>query len=54
MAKKIEFTRQRLIFATEAIKDLLNDPDFSKLLQDSGLGSMPTLLKTRIAEGLRP
>jgi ParB family chromosome partitioning protein len=48
MAKKVEFMRQRLIFATEAIKDLLIDPNFSRLIKEEGLDSLPTLLKNRI------
>ena len=54
MAKKVEFTHQRLVFATEAIKDLINEPDFVNLLKDAGLDSIPTLLKNRIMEGIQP
>lgn len=48
VAKKAAFTHESLIFATQALKELLATADFSSLLVTEGLDSIPRLLKTRI------
>lgn len=48
--KKAEFTRERLIFATQALKELLSTPDFIRLLKAEQLSSVPRLIQTRIQE----
>ncbi|HZR34780.1 MAG TPA: plasmid partitioning protein RepB C-terminal domain-containing protein [Nevskia sp.] len=50
MAKKAAFTHERLVFATEALKELSADRKFAELLRTEGLHSMPKVLKDRIAE----
>ncbi len=48
IAKKAAFTHDCLVFATQALKELLATPDFSVLLAAESLDSVPKLLKTRI------
>ena len=47
--KKAEFTHERIIFAAEAIKDLLENEEFALLLQAEGKDTLPKLLKDRIS-----
>ncbi|KAB2968090.1 plasmid partitioning protein RepB C-terminal domain-containing protein [Zoogloea sp.] len=48
-AKKAEFTHERIIFAAEAIKDLLENEEFTILLKTEGKDTLPKLLKDRIS-----
>ncbi|NGY05895.1 plasmid partitioning protein RepB C-terminal domain-containing protein [Solimonas terrae] len=52
--KKASFTSNRLIFATEALKELMATPEFSRLLRVERLDSLPRLLQDRIQSGDRP
>jgi ParB family chromosome partitioning protein len=54
MAKKAAFTHDRLIFATEALKQLTADKEFSELLHSEGLTSIPKVLRDRISAGSKP
>jgi len=49
--KKAAFTHERLVFATEALKELLATPEFAQLLLTENLDSLPKLLKARIQAG---
>lgn len=51
MVKKASFTHDRLTFATQALKELVADADFSKLLRSQQLDSLPRLLRDRIVTG---
>jgi len=46
--KKATFVHERLVFCTEAIKDLLDNADFVDLLQTEKLETLPRLLHERI------
>jgi ParB family chromosome partitioning protein len=48
MVKKASFTHDRLIFATQAFKDLFAAPDFVRVLKGQKLDAMPKLLQTRM------
>ncbi len=49
LVKKSNFTQTRLLFIIEAIKDLLTNDGFIKLLQAEGLETMPRFLAARIS-----
>lgn len=46
--KTAAFTHNRLVFITEAFKDLLSKPDFVALLHQEKLDTMPAVLRDRI------
>lgn len=46
--KKASFVHDRLVFSTQAIKELLENTDFFGLLQTEKLDSLPKLLQERI------
>lgn len=48
MIRKAEFTQQRLLFAIEALRQLLADENFSNLLRAEGLDNLPKQLAERI------
>lgn len=48
MVKKSAFTHDRVVFATQAIKELLSVDDFKNLLAAENLDSLPKLIKARI------
>ncbi|HFL2185356.1 plasmid partitioning protein RepB C-terminal domain-containing protein [Pseudomonas sp. NMI4491_12] len=48
MVKKSAFTHDRVVFATQAIKELLSVEDFKNLLAAENLDSLPKLIKARI------
>lgn len=50
MVKKATFTHDRVVFATQAIKELLCVSDFEKLLCAEQLDSMPKLIQARIRQ----
>lgn len=51
MVKKAEFTQQRLLFVIEALRQLLADEHFSKLLRAEGLDTLPKQLAERVWAG---
>lgn len=51
MVKKASFTHDRLTFATQALKELVGDADFAKLLRSQELDSLPRLLRDRFVTG---
>lgn len=53
-AKKAEFTHERIVFAAEAIKDLLGNEEFVSLLHTEGKDTLPILLKDRISGEMQP
>lgn len=46
--KKATFVQERLVFCTEAIKDLLDNSDFAGILHTEKLDTLPKLLQERI------
>jgi ParB family chromosome partitioning protein len=48
-AKRATFTRERLIFATEAMRDLLREGEWISLLKSEGLDSMPRVLSEDVS-----
>jgi ParB family chromosome partitioning protein len=46
--KKATFVHERLVFSTQAIKELLDNADFMSLLQAEKLDTLPKLLQERI------
>ncbi|WP_137821579.1 plasmid partitioning protein RepB C-terminal domain-containing protein [Pseudomonas sp. D(2018)] len=50
MVKKAAYTHDRLIFATQALKELLNTDEFIELLRGEKLGSVPKLVQSRIQQ----
>lgn len=48
MVKKSAFTHDRVVFATQAIKELLSVDDFKNLLAAENLDSLPKLIQSRI------
>lgn len=48
MVKKAEFTQQRLLFVTGALRQLLSDENFSTLLRAEGLDTLPKYLAERV------
>lgn len=51
LVKKSDFTQTRLLFIVEALKDLLADDGFVKLLRAEGLATMPRALAARVSGG---
>jgi ParB family chromosome partitioning protein len=51
MVKKAAFTHDRVVFAIQAIKELLSVSDFEKLLSAEHLNLMPKLIQTRLQNG---
>jgi ParB family transcriptional regulator, chromosome partitioning protein len=50
LVKKAEITRGRLMFVTEALRNLLADDHFVTLLRAEGLDTLPSNLATRLAD----
>lgn len=50
MVKKAAYTHDRVVFATQAIKELLSVSEFRKLLKTEHLDSMPKLIQARIQQ----
>ncbi|WP_277394776.1 plasmid partitioning protein RepB C-terminal domain-containing protein, partial [Pseudomonas viridiflava] len=51
MVKKAAFTHDRVVFSTQAIKELLAVSDFEKLLSTEHIDSMPKLIQARLRNG---
>ena len=51
MVKKAAFTHDRVVFAIQAIKDLLSVSDFEKLLYTEHLNTLPKLIQARLWNG---
>ena len=51
LIKKSEFAQQRLLFVTEALRQLLADEHFSNLLRAEGLDTLPKYLADRVWAG---
>lgn len=49
MVKRTQATRNRLVFITEALRQLAKDETFMALLEDENLTSMPARLAARVA-----
>lgn len=49
LVKKSDYTQSKLLFIIEALKDLLSDDGFQKLLTAEGLDMIPRALAARIA-----
>jgi ParB family chromosome partitioning protein len=49
--RKADLTRDRLVFVTEALRDLLSDENFRNLLRAEGLETLPRKLAERIQKG---
>jgi len=49
LAKKAEFTQNRLLFVIEALRELKNNKAFIELLRAEGVDSMPKALEDRMA-----
>ncbi|RRI84225.1 chromosome partitioning protein ParB [Pseudomonas aeruginosa] len=50
MVKKAAYTHDRLVFATQALKELLAASEFARLLKTEGLESVPKLIQARIQQ----
>ena len=50
IVKRSDFTRSRLLFAVEALRDLLMDESFQTLLRAEGLNRMPSWLDEKIIQ----
>lgn len=50
LAKKAEFTHERLLFIVEALKELTSNREFVALLKSEGIGTMPKSLHERITK----
>lgn len=48
MVRKADLVQQRLLFVTEALRQLLTDEDFSNLLRAEGLDTLPKYLNDRV------
>lgn len=48
MVRKAELVQHRLLFVTEALRQLLTDEDFSNLLRAEGLDTLPKYLNDRV------
>lgn len=48
MVKKAEFSQQRLLFITGALREILADENFITLLRAEGLDTLPTYLNERV------
>ena len=53
-AKKADFTHDKLVFATQALKELFADKSFVSILRAEKMDSIPKLIKDRMAIGDRP
>jgi ParB family chromosome partitioning protein len=54
LVKKSDFTQTRLLFIVEALKELLADKGFAKVLKEERLETLPRALASRIAgEGIQ-
>jgi ParB family transcriptional regulator, chromosome partitioning protein len=51
LIRKAEATRSRMIFATEAVRKLLDDENFVTLMRAEGLDTIPRNLATRVQAG---
>lgn len=51
MVKKAEFTQQRLLFVSEAMRQLMADENFTNLLRAEGLDSLPKYIAERVWPG---
>lgn len=51
MIRKAEMTQQRLLFIVEALRQLLEDENFTNLLRAEGLETLPKYLAERVWEG---
>ncbi|POR47037.1 ParB family chromosome partitioning protein [Paraburkholderia eburnea] len=51
MIRKAEITQQRLLFIVEALRQLLEDENFTNLLRAEGLETLPKYLAERVWEG---
>lgn len=49
LVKKSDYTQTKLLFIVEALKDLLTDDAFQRLLSTEGLDTMPKALTARIS-----
>jgi ParB family transcriptional regulator, chromosome partitioning protein len=49
MVKRTQATRSRLMFITEALRQLAKDDTFMALLEDEGLTTMPARIASRVA-----
>ncbi len=48
MVRKAELVQHRLLFVTEALRQLLTDEDFGNLLRAEGLDTLPKYLNDRV------
>lgn len=48
MVRKADLVQQRLLFVTEALRQLLTDEDFTNLLRAEGLDTLPKYLNDRV------
>lgn len=48
LVRKAEFTQQRLLFITSALRELLSDENFATLMRAEGLDSLPKYLAERV------
>jgi ParB family transcriptional regulator, chromosome partitioning protein len=48
LVRKAEFTQQRLLFITSALRELFADENFTNLMRAEGLDSLPKYLSERI------
>jgi ParB family transcriptional regulator, chromosome partitioning protein len=51
MVKKAELVHQRLLFVTQALRQLLGNENFTNLLRAEGLDTLPQYLAQRVWEG---
>lgn len=51
MIRKAEFSQQRLLFIVEALRELLNDENFTTLLRAENLDTLPKYLAERVWPG---
>lgn len=51
MIRKAEFSQQRLLFIVEALRELLNDENFTTLLRAENLDTLPKYLADRVWPG---
>nr|WP_315472842.1 ParB/RepB/Spo0J family partition protein [uncultured Undibacterium sp.] len=52
MVKKAEVTQHRLLFVTNALRQLFLDENFSNLLRAEGIDTLPTYLAVRVREAV--
>lgn len=51
MVRKADFAHQRLLFVTEALRQLLSDDNFTNLLRAEGLDTLPKYVAERVWAG---